>query len=236
MRSAFPGFPKEGIQFMRNLARHNNRDWFLPRKPIFDEKVKQPMRQLVEAVNAAMKSFAPEYVADPDKAIYRIYRDTRFSKDKTPYKDHIAASFPRRGLPQGAGYYFAVSPKEVGIGGGIYMPAPETLLAIRNHVALHHLDFRRIAKARAVKELFGQVQGDQVSRVPKGFEATHPAADLLTFKQFLLYVELPPELAGGTELYGEIVKRFRAMRPFLEFLNAPLAGQKVKITAKDLFQ
>jgi uncharacterized protein (TIGR02453 family) len=227
LRKVFPGFPKEGIQFMRALARHNDRDWFLPRKPIFEEKVKQPMRQLVEAVNAAMKSFAPEYVTDPDKAIYRIYRDTRFSKDKTPYKDHIAASFPRRGLPGGAGYYFAVSHKNVAIGGGIYMPAPQTLLAMRNHVALHHQDFRRIAKARAVKELFGQVQGEQLSRVPKGFEATHPAADLLRFKQFILYMELPPELAAGPELLGEIVKRFRAMRPFLEFLNAPLAEKKV---------
>jgi uncharacterized protein (TIGR02453 family) len=231
----FPGFPKDGIQFMRALARHNNRDWFLPRKPIFEEKVKQPMRQLVEAVNAAMKSFAPEYVADPDKAIPRIYRDTRFSKDKTPYKDHIAAGFPRRGVPAGAGYYVAVSHKAVFIGGGIYMPAPETLLAIRNHIALHHQDFRRIAKARAVKELFGQVQGEQLSRVPKGFEAAHPAADLLRFKQFLLYVELPPELAAGPELSGEIVKRFRAMRPFMEFLNAPLT-KKAKIDAKDLFQ
>jgi uncharacterized protein (TIGR02453 family) len=221
---------------MRGLARHNNRDWFLPRKPIFEEKVKQPMRQLVESLNAAMKTFAPEYVADPDKAIFRIYRDTRFSKDKTPYKEHIAASFPRRGLPGGAGYYFAVSHKEVAVGGGIYMPAPETLLAMRNHVALHHQDFRRIAKARSVKELFGQVQGEQLSRVPKGFEATHPAADLLRFKQFLMYVTLPPELAASPEISGEIVKRFRAMRPFLEFLNAPLAKGKVKINAKDLFE
>src|ERR1700730_18287719 len=158
---------------MRSLARHNKREWFQPRKPIFDEKVKQPMRQLVEAVNAAMARFAPEYVADPDKAIYRIYRDTRFSKDKTPYKDHIAASFPRRGAPGGAGYYFAVSHKEVAIGGGIYMPAPETLLAIRTFVAGHYQEFRRIAQARAVKQLFGAVHGEQLSRVPKGFDGGH---------------------------------------------------------------
>src|SRR6266550_233264 len=109
MRAGFPGFPREGIQFLRDLARHNNRDWFLPRKPIFEEKVKHPMRELVEAVNAAMGNFAPQYVRDPDKAIFRIYRDTRFSKDKTPYKDHIAASFARHCLSCGAGYYFAVS-------------------------------------------------------------------------------------------------------------------------------
>jgi uncharacterized protein (TIGR02453 family) len=235
MRSVFPGFPPEGIQFMRSLARNNRREWFQPRKPIFDTQVKQPMRQLVEAVNAAMARFAPEYVTDPDKAIFRIYRDTRFSKDKTPYKDHISASFLRRGLPGGAGYYFQISNKDVGIGGGIYMPAPETLLAIRTHVAAHYQGFRRMVQARAVKQLFGAVQGEQLSRVPKGFDAAHPAADLLRFKQFILYVELEPELATGPELYAEIVKRFRAMRPFLEFLNTPLVGEKVKIPVKDLF-
>src|SRR5213083_1535194 len=137
MRSAFPGFPPEGIQFFRSLSRHNNREWFLPRKPIFEEKLKQPMRQLVGALNTAMKSFAPEYVADPEKAIYRIYRDTRFSKDKTPYKDHLAAAFPRRGIPHGAGFYFAISHREVAVGGGAYMPTPETLLAIRRYLAEH---------------------------------------------------------------------------------------------------
>jgi len=226
MRSAFPGFPPEGIQFMRNLARNNRREWFQPRKAIFEEHVKLPMRQLVEAVDRAMAGFAPEYVTDPDKAIYRIYRDTRFSPDKTPYKDHIAASFPRRGLPGGAGYYFAVSHKEVAIGGGVYMPSPETLLAIRTHMAEHYTEFRRLAQAKAVKQLFGAVQGEQLSRVPKGFAADHPAADLLRHKQFLLYVELEPELAGGPAIYDEVVKRFRAMRPFLEFLNAPLASEK----------
>src|SRR6185295_2433771 len=131
-------------------------------KAIFEETLKQPMRQLVEALNAAMKGFAPEYVTDPDKAIYRIYRDIRFSKDKTPYKDHIAASFPRRGLPGGAGFYVSVSHREVGVGGGVYMPAPETLLAIRHHVAERHRDVRKITQARAVRQLFGGMQGEQL--------------------------------------------------------------------------
>jgi uncharacterized protein (TIGR02453 family) len=223
MRSAFPGFPSEAIQFFRGLARHNNRDWFLPRKAIFEAQVKQPMRELVAELNAAMMGFAPEYVTDPDKAIYRIYRDTRFSKDKTPYKDHIAASFRRRGTVghSDAGYYLEVSHKEVGIGGGVYMPSPETLRAIRNRIAGRHEEFRRIVGARAVRQLFGELQGERLSRVPKGFCAEHPAADLLRFKQLYLYVELPPDLATTRVLYGEIVKRFRAMAPFLEFLAAP---------------
>ena len=228
MRSVFPGFPAEGLAFFSSLQRNNRREWFQPRKAIFEETLKLPMRELVGAVNSAMKSFAPEYMTDPEKAIYRIYRDTRFSKDKTPYKDHIAASFGRRGIKGSAGYYFAVSHKEVAIGGGIYMPEPETLRAIRQHLAERHEEFREIATGRAVRRLFTAVQGEQLTRVPKGYPSDHPAADLLRMKQYLLYVVLPPDLATTPAVYTEVVKHFRAMTPFLEFLNAPLCGKAKK--------
>jgi uncharacterized protein (TIGR02453 family) len=235
VNTRFPGFPPEAMQFFRGLARNNRREWFQPRKPVFEEKVKRPMWEMVEALNASMRKFAPDYVTDPAKAIYRFYRDTRFSKDKTPYKDHIAASFPRRGLPGqgGAGYYFAVSHKDVGIGGGVYMPLPETLRAIRHHIAEHHEEFRKIIKARNLGTLFGGMQGEQLSRVPKGFAKEHPAEDLLRYKQFLLYVELPPELATSPKLFGEVNKRFVAMTPFMDFLNAPLMKTAKKPDARD---
>src|SRR6516225_7489770 len=101
MRSGFPGFPgfpQEAITFYKGLTRNNTREWFQPRKHIFDEKVKAPMVELVGQLNQAMMQFAPQYVTDPAKAIYRIYRDTRFSPDKTPYKTQIAASFSRHGM------------------------------------------------------------------------------------------------------------------------------------------
>jgi uncharacterized protein (TIGR02453 family) len=236
VRSAFPGFPAEGINFLRGLARNNKREWFQPRKQIFEEQVKQPMRALVETVNAALMSIAPEFVTEPDKAIYRIYRDTRFSKDKTPYKTHIAASFHHRGSGghSDAGFYFAISHKEVAIGSGVYMPQPAELLAIRNHIAGRHEEFRRILRARQVRELFGELQGEQLSRVPKGFACDHPAADLLRFKQFILYKELPLDLATTPELYKEVVKRFRVMTPFLQCLTAPAAASRKKLDAREL--
>ena len=229
MRSGFPGFPAEGLAFFSALQRNNRREWFQPRKAIFEEKLKQPMRELVGAVNTAMRRFAPEYATDPDKAIYRIYRDTRFSKDKTPYKDHIAASFSRRGDKAGAGFYFAVSHKEVAIGGGLYMPEAEALLAIRQHLAERHEEFRKIVGARAVRRLFVEVQGEQLTRVPKGYCSDHPAADLLRLKQYLLYVELPPDLATTPAICTEVVQHFRAMTPFVEFLNAPLRGKRREV-------
>ena len=238
MQSArFPGFPREGIQFFRGLARNNNRDWFQPRKPIFEEKVKQPMVELVEALNGALMGYAPRYVTDPGKAIYRFYRDTRFSKDKSPYKQQIAASFPRHGLERhgGGGFYCAISHKEVAVGGGVYMPSPETLLAIRTHITDHYRELRRIARSRTVRKLFGELQGEQLTRVPKGFAGDHPAEDLLRMKQFLLYIELPPDIATTPKLFREIESRFRAMAPFLEFLNAPLAPARRKMDARELF-
>jgi len=233
MRSAFPGFPPEAFEFYRGLARNNTRDWFQPRKHIYDDKVKAPMVELVTELNRAMMEFAPDYVTDASKAIYRIYRDTRFSPDKTPYKTQIAASFARRGMEKhgAAGYYFAVSEKGVDVGGGIYMPMPETLLAVRTQIAAKHEQFRQLCGSSAIKRLFGAMQGQQLARAPKGFCAEHPAAELLRYKQFLLFTTLDPAIVTTPKLFTELEKRFRALAPFLDFLNAPLVSvNKRKIT------
>ena len=231
MSTRFPGFPPEALDFFRELRNNNQRDWFQPRKMLYEEQVKRPMRELVETLNRALAPFAPEYATDPDKAVYRIYRDTRFSPDKTPYKDHIAASFHRRsaGAQGEGGFYVAVSDKEAAIGGGVYAPGPETLLALRQHIAAKHEEMRKILRAAAVRKLLGEMQGDKLSRVPKGFASDHPAADLLRFKSFVLYVTLPPEVAATPEFYGEILKRFRAMTPFLKFLAAAPKAKPVRI-------
>jgi uncharacterized protein (TIGR02453 family) len=236
LRSSFPGFPPEALMFFRGLARNNHREWFLPRKPLFEEKVKEPMRQLVDALNLALHDFAPEYETDPGKAIFRIYRDVRFSKDKKPYKEQIAATFRRHGTPhhQG-GYYFAISYKSVAVGGGVYMPEPDLLLAIRQRIAERHDEFRHLLAAPPVRKLLGGLEGEQLSRVPRGFPADHPAADLLRYKYFILYKELPPSLATSPKLYKAIVDRFRIMTPFLQFLTASFAAKPKNPNALAMF-
>src|SRR6185436_396699 len=223
-KTGFRGFPEAGMQFFRGLKRNNRREWFQTRKQIYDEQVKAPMVELVTAVTAEMMRFAPDHVADPAKAIYRIYRDTRFSNDKTPYKTHIAAIFPRRGLMKhaGAGLYFSISPDEIEVAGGVYMPGRDELLAIRMHLAEHHDGLRQIVKSKKLRALMGDLHGEQLSRVPKGFPAEHPAADLLRYKQWLFYVMLDPALATTPKLLGEIRKRFEVLTPFVDFLNTPL--------------
>ncbi len=228
MAAGFAGFPEEGIQFLRALKKNNRREWFQPRKHVYDEQVKAPMLELVAALNAEMMAFAPAYVREPAEAVYRIYRDTRFSPDKTPYKTHIAAVFTRRGFDRhaGAGLYFSVSPEEIEVAAGVYMPGPETLRTIRLHLLENHEEFRRIASARPLCALMGELKGDRLSRVPKGFPADHPAADLVRYKQWLFWAMLDPPLAMTPDLFEEVLTRFRAVAPFVEFLNAPLHQAK----------
>jgi uncharacterized protein (TIGR02453 family) len=219
-------FSQEAITFFKGLEKNNTRDWFQPRKEIFETKLKAPMFELVEQINAELLKFAPEHITEPKKAVYRIYRDTRFSKDKTPYKTHIGAIFPRRmlGRDSGAGYYFHVSAKEVGIACGAYAPGPEQLLKIRRFLAENHKLFR--STAAKAKKLMGPLKGSTLQRVPKGFDADHAAADLIKMKQWFFWVQLDPKLATSPQLKNELVKRFKAMTPVIQLLNQPLLNKR----------
>lgn len=229
MASRFPGFPKQGMKFFSDLAKNNNREWFQERKEVFETTVREPMEQLVDAINGHLVKFAPMYVTEPRKAIYRIYRDTRFSKDKTPYKTNIAASFSRSAAEKHVypGYYLGVSPKEIEVAGGVYMPGPEQLMAIRTHLLEHHEAFRKLVNNARLKKLMGGLWGDQMTRPPKGFPAEHPAIDLIRYKMWIFYdTRLDPALATTPKLLGEVVKRFEAMAEFVEFLCGPLKNVK----------
>ncbi len=238
MKGSFPGFPKEGMAFLRALRKNNDREWFTPRKATFEATVRQPMIELVGAIHREMLRFAPQYVGEPAKCVYRIYRDTRFSKDKTPYKTYASALFLRNGFDKyagGAAYYFAVSPENIEVAGGVYTPDRDVLLTVRQHIAENHKQFRATFEAQRVKKLLGELQGDSLSRVPKGFDPEHPAADLIRRKQYLLDTELDPKLATTPKLLGELVTRIEAMTPFIEFLNRPLIARQSKLKRDEAF-
>jgi uncharacterized protein (TIGR02453 family) len=235
--NVFAGFPKEMATFFRGLKRNNRREWFQPRKDAFDLHVKGPMALLVEALNREFAKFAPHYVTDPKKAIFRIYRDTRFSPDKTPYKTHIAASFGRRGGESMAvsGYYFSVSSEQIEIAGGIYHPAPDTMLLVRTHIADHYEELRRILANKTLRGRIGGLQGSELSRAPKGFDPSHPAIDLIKKKDWIVDVDLDPALATTPRLLREIADRFRLMTPLIEFLNRPLLAERPAKKLRDYF-
>jgi uncharacterized protein (TIGR02453 family) len=238
MKAKFPGFPKEGMAFLRALKKNNDREWFTPRKSVFEASVKAPMIELVSAIHREMLRFAPHYVGEPAKCVYRIYRDTRFSKDKTPYKTYASALLLRTGFDKytgSAAYYFAVAPDNIEVAGGIYTPDRDVLLAVRQYIVENHKQFRATFSSPRLKKLLGDLQGESVSRVPKGFDADHPAADLVRRKHYLLDTQLDPKLATTPNLLGEIMARIEAMTPFIEFLNRPLLARQSKLTRDETF-
>ncbi len=237
MASGFNGFPGEALSFLRALKKNNRREWFQARKNVYEEKVKAPMSELIAALDRRLERFAPDYVADPQKAIFRIYRDTRFSRDKSPYKTNIAANFPRRGLGKGAGagLYFSISPEEIEVAGGIYMPDADQLRTVRGFLAEHHARARKVLAGRKLAASMGGLWDQRFARVPRGYPPDHPAADLLRYRHWVLYKLLDPGLAVTPRLFDEIVERFRVMAPFVELLNEPLLAASKKLRLADLF-
>jgi uncharacterized protein (TIGR02453 family) len=215
-KNAFRGFPAAGMEFLRELKENNDREWFTPRKEVYQTQVLAPMVELVGLLHGEMLRFAPDYVGEPKKCVFRIYRDTRFAKDKTPYKTHVAAAMWKNGGEKGrrAGFYFSVSPEEVEVGGGLYGPDPAVLLKVRQYVAEHHKAFR--------KTFSGELYGESAARAPKGFDPEHPAIDLIKHKHFAVIETLPPELATTPKLFPELVKRLKAITPLLDFVNRAL--------------
>ncbi len=228
-------FSKKALVFFRQLERNNHREWFQPRKASFEELIRNPMIELVTRVNDQLRKFAVDYVvSDPAKALYRIYRDTRFSKDKTPYKTHIAAHFQHRRLPKNraAGFYFHVSHSEVVIAGGIYMPGPEELSAVREAIARRPAAFEKLVSQPALVKKIGSLAGESLARVPKNYSPDHPAADRLRMKQFYFDLTLDPSAALKPTFEKTVVDAFRLMSPAVEYFNAAILAS-IKPDAAD---
>jgi uncharacterized protein (TIGR02453 family) len=214
----------EALAFLRALKRNNRREWFKPRKERFETLIQAPMTALVERLATDLRSFAPDLVASPKTSLYRIYRDTRFSDNKAPYKTHVAAIFPCRALPkhQGAGLYFHISPDEVWVGGGMYAPDTTQLQAVREHIAVNLRRLRSIVESPLFRRAVGTLDGERLRRVPRGFPKDHPAAEYLRYRQFLAGVEYPPSFATTRRFYPDVLKVFRHIAPLVKFLNEPL--------------
>src|SRR5882724_9414521 len=201
---AAPRFSTGTLRFLRALKRNNRREWFTAHRDDYETYVRAPMTMIVEQLAIDFRELAPELVASPKQSIYRIYRDTRFSENKAPYKTHVAAVFPPRGLPkhEGAGVYFHVSPDAVWIGGGMYAPQTPQLHAVREHIAANHRRLRSIVESSGFRRQIGTLEGERLQRVPRGFPKDHDAAEFLKYRQFLAGRELPAAAATSPKFYG----------------------------------
>ena len=223
-----PRFTTDSLRFLRALKRNNRREWFNAHRDDYEAHVRQPMTAIILRLAEDFRDFGPEFVASPKTSIYRIYRDVRFSENKAPYKTHVAANFPTRGLlkHEGAGLYFHVSPEEVWVGGGMYAPPAPLLHAVREHIAGNARRLRTIVESPAFRRDVGVLRGDRLQRVPRGFSKDHEAAEYLKFRQFLAGRQFEPAFATSPKFYPGLLAVFKRVAPVLRFLNEPLSPDK----------
>lgn len=216
-------FTAKTLSFLRSLKRNNRREWFHERRDQFERHCRQPMIEVIERLAGDFRGFAPELVADPKVSLFRQFRDTRFSGDKTPLKTNIAATFPNRtlGRMNGAGMYLEVAPGWVWIGGGLWRPDTSQLQLVREHIAANHRRLTKIISAPRMKKI-GGLQGERLSRVPRGFAKDHPAADLLQHRQFLAFREEAAAFATSKTFYAQLKGTLETIAPLVQFLNEPL--------------
>ena len=220
----------EGLKFLRGLEKNNDREWFIERKAVYEAELKEPMLAIIRKITDAMMEFAPNHVRPAEKSLFRIYRDTRFSNNKLPYKNHVAAWWSHMGMEKtsGAGYYFQVSPKSVVIAAGAYMPEKEQLAAIRHWLLENHDAFRKVLDRPVVRKTFTVFEGEALTRPPKGFPCEHPAMDLIKCKQWALRTELPAETLLEANFAQTVIKHFKLLAPLVDALNTPIAASMPK--------
>lgn len=235
--SAFSHFEPAALRFLRGLKRHNEKPWFEANRAVYERTVKEPLKHLAEELDVQFAELAPEFVAPPKRALFRIHRDVRFSRDKSPYKTHAALwVFHRdagRGVGRsvgeahgGAGFYFHLEPGASMVAAGYWMPPRPALNIIRERLAEDHRSFARIVQAPAFLKCFGGLSDDEpgvkLTRVPRGFAPDHPAAELLRFNSFTASRALTDTQVTTKGLVKALMNEYAALLPMVRWLNAAL--------------
>jgi uncharacterized protein (TIGR02453 family) len=218
---------KSTLEFLKKLKKNNNRDWFNANKGLYEDAKADFDTfafELIQEIGQYDESVAS---LQPKDCTFRIYKDVRFSKDKTPYKTNFGAAIQEGGRKSGvAGYYFHVQPGEFFVAGGLYMPDPDKLLKIRMAIANNHKKFFEIIRAKEFKKNFKDLwNSDKLKTAPKGFDKEHPAVEYLKLKSFLAIGDLGETEVLGKGIIKKAAKIFRSMQPFNNFLNEAITSR-----------
>ena len=223
----FHGFSKSFFAFFRSLKAHNERAWFEANKEIFRATVQVQMSEFIAAMAPELRNISKEFVADPRPnggSMFRIHRDVRFARDKRPYKEHAACQFRHRfGRDVHApGFYVHLAPGEVFVGGGLWMPESDPLARIRGAIVAKPDLWKKAVAAKKFVAHFGELDGESLTRAPRGFDPNHPLIADLKRKSFVATRMSSERAAQSPAFVAEVAASFRTLGPMIEFLCAAL--------------
>jgi uncharacterized protein (TIGR02453 family) len=216
------------LKFLKDLKKNNNKPWFDANRKRYDEAKKDFEIFIQELIDIHGKKDKTISSLKAKECLFRINRDIRFSKDKTPYKTNFGASINKGGKKafSTAGYYFHLEPGEAFVGGGIYQPMPEELKKVRQEIDYNFKEFKNIIGSKKFKAVYGDLdRSDEflLSRVPKGYEADNPATDYLRLKSYIAFQRLTDSDLSSKTLVKKAANAFQTLQPFIDFVNASLS-------------
>jgi len=220
-------FTAETLRFFKQLAAHNNKEWFEAHRDDYENNVREPMRDLVEELDVRFARFAPEIGGDPKRSMFRINRDIRFSKDKSPYKTNAGCWFHHRSASRkvgseaaegSAGFYFHLQPGKSFIGAGVWMPPRPQLNKLRSAIAEKPEGFVRMVQS--LPKRFGGVSDEgALKRMPRGYSEDHPAAKWLKYQSFTSGRSLTDAQVTSAKLPALLEREYEAMLPLVRWVN-----------------
>jgi uncharacterized protein (TIGR02453 family) len=219
-------FSKKTFGFLKALGRNNNRTWFKDHQAEFERDVREPYLQFITDLQTPLAKISTHYRADPRKtggSLFRIYRDTRFANDKTPYKTWAAARFfhERRHEMPAPSFYMHIQPNDCFAGGGIWHPEPPSLKRIRDFLVDNPASWKKATQSKSFREHF-TFWGENLSRPPRGYDANHELIEDLKRKNFAAGTEFTEALACSSELMPTTVATFKRIAPMIDYLCAAL--------------
>jgi uncharacterized protein (TIGR02453 family) len=211
------------LGFIKGLAKNNNKAWFDKHRDEYEE-AKQDFETFVTNLIEHMAKSDPSFLGQKAKdSIFRIYRDVRFSKDKTPYKEHLSGGFSKGGKKfPGAGYYIHIEPGKSMVGGGLWMPEGPLLKAVRQEIDYNFKEFKQIIGKPGFKKVFDKIEGEQLKTLPQGYSADNPAIDFLKMKSFVVSHTIEDKDVTNKNFVKKTGDVFTGMKPFVDFMNRSL--------------
>lgn len=216
-----PMISKETYFFLHQIKLNNNRTWFEKNRALYEKARAEYLAFVTKLVGGIRKiEVIPE--KEPAKYVQRIYRDIRFSKDKTPYKSHFSSIIERGPEISMCPLYIQIQPGRSMMGGGIWDPRAETLKKIRQEIDYNGAGLRKIINSKEFLKYFGKISGEKLSRHPKGYEADNPNIEFLKFKQLFVQRNFDDDLVMSRQLIPEILKSYKAALPFFHFFDTAM--------------